>query len=136
MADGTGHSIPVRGGRYLAPRAPVAFASVALYLAVVLALLWAILHRNGGVFTYTLDDPYIHLALAEKIAQGHYGINSGEASAPSSSIVWPFLLAPGARPAWGTYLPLALNTIFCGLAVWRSGGLAHRTHRRWLGGGI
>ena len=112
---------------------PLAFAAIGLAVVVLFA---GILKINNGTFVYTLDDPYIHLALAEKIAQGHYGINSGEASAPSSSIVWPFLLAPGARPAWGTYLPLALNTIFCGLAVWRSGGLAHRTHRRWLGGGI
>jgi hypothetical protein len=99
----------------------VAPACVALYLAVVLGLLFAILHRDDGVFTYTLDDPYIHLALAENLAHGHYGINPGEASSPSSSIVWPFLLMPFARMAWGEYLPLALNGLFCGVAAWLIG---------------
>ncbi len=53
-----------------------------------------ILHLDGGHFTYTLDDPYIHLALAKNIMLGNYGINPGELEAPSSSILWPFLLAP------------------------------------------
>mgnify|MGYP001017862235 CR=1 FL=1 len=46
-----------------------------------------------GFFFYTLDDPYIHLALAENILRGHYGINLDEPSSPSSSIVYPFLVA-------------------------------------------
>ena len=49
---------------------------------------------NDGQFIYTLDDPYIHLALAENIFSGHYGINISETSSPSSSIIWPFILAP------------------------------------------
>jgi len=102
-------------------RRPVAPACVALYLAVAAGLLFAILHRDRGVFTYTLDDPYIHLALAENLAHGHYGINPGEASSPSSSMVWPLLLAPFARMGWGEYLPLALNGLFCGMAAWLIG---------------
>jgi hypothetical protein len=58
------------------------------------ALLAMVLSRTGGHLTYTLDDPYIHLALARNIWHGHYGLNWGEAAAPSSSILWPFLLAP------------------------------------------
>lgn len=111
------------GVRSLAP------ACVVLYLAVVVGLLFAILHRDDGVFTYTLDDPYIHLALAENLAHGHYGINPGEASSPSSSIVWPFLLAPFARMAWSEYLPLALNVLFCGMAAWLIG----RVVQGWAG---
>jgi hypothetical protein len=99
----------------------VAPACVVLYLAVVLALLLAILHRDGGVFTYTLDDPYIHLALAGNLADGHYGINPGEASSPSSSIVWPFLLVPAAGSGWGMFLPLAWNVLFCAIAAWLLG---------------
>jgi len=102
----------------VAPARSVAPACVALYLAVVVGLLFTILHRDDHVFTYTLDDPYIHLALAENLAHGHYGINPGEASSPSSSIVWPFLLAPAARWEWDEYLPLALNMLFCGIAAW------------------
>ncbi len=66
---------------------------------------------DQGHFIYTLDDPYIHLALAERIAQGHYGINPGEVSAPASSILWPFFLAPFARTSFFEYLPLVLNII-------------------------
>ncbi|HKL20996.1 MAG TPA: hypothetical protein VJ904_04275 [Tichowtungia sp.] len=54
----------------------------------------SILYLNGGVFTYSLDDAYIHLSLAEQIHHGHYGINAGEYSSPSSSVLCPFLLAP------------------------------------------
>jgi hypothetical protein len=99
----------------------VAAACVAIYLAVVCGLLVAILHRDHGVFTYTLDDPYIHLALAQSLAHGHYGINAGEASSPSSSVVWPFLLTPFAGWAWGEYVPLGLNVVFCGMAAWGIG---------------
>jgi hypothetical protein len=99
----------------------VAPACLALYLAVVFSLFFTILHRNGGVFTYTLDDPYIHLALAENLIHGHYGINPGEPSSPSSSILWPFLLTPTAAHPWNQYLPLAWNLLFCGLAAWQIG---------------
>ncbi|MEN8216935.1 MAG: hypothetical protein ABFS56_11305 [Pseudomonadota bacterium] len=61
---------------------------------------------NNGKLVYTLDDPYIHLALAENIAKGHYGINLNEFSAPSSSIIWPFLLA---MLSIGDYMPLIIN---------------------------
>jgi len=71
----------------------------------------SILRLNAGHFTYTLDDPYIHLALAERIRTGHYGINPGESSAPSSSIVWPFLLAPFAGASWGEFVPLVLGVL-------------------------
>lgn len=71
--------------------------------------LGAILALTSGQFTYSLDDAYIHLALAEQIRAGHYGISSGAASSPSSSILWPFLLAPWARMGFFEYVPLALN---------------------------
>ncbi|MBN2417017.1 hypothetical protein JXO52_14340 [bacterium] len=72
-----------------------------------------ILAGNNGMFIYTLDDPYIHLALAENIMDGHYGVNAQEFSAPSSSIIWPFLLAPLSGSHW---TPLLLNLLF-GLGV-------------------
>lgn len=69
------------------------YLSIGLLLIIILVEYVFILLNNNGMFVYTLDDPYIHLALAENIRQGHYGINVNEFSAPSSSIVWPFLLA-------------------------------------------
>ncbi len=86
------------------------------YLALATCLFFAILKRNGGQFTYALDDPYIHLALSEGIARGHYGINPGEPASPSSSVLWPFLLAIFGRFSWQVYVPLGLN-LLAGLAA-------------------
>ena len=67
---------------------------------------------------YSLDDPYIHLALARQIWQGHYGINPGEFSAPSSSILWPFLLVPFCFTAAGELMPLAINLASLLVTLW------------------
>jgi hypothetical protein len=75
-------------------RATLWIPLVWLVILPSLAMLSLILILGGGSFTYTLDDPYIHLALAKNIMLGSYGINPGEPAAPSSSIIWPFLLAP------------------------------------------
>ena len=61
-----------------------------LFLVVIAVELAVVLFLNGGIFTYSLDDAYIHLSLAQNISAGHYGINLSEYSAPSSSIIWPF----------------------------------------------
>jgi hypothetical protein len=82
---------------------------VALFLLLMALELGAILALNDGHLVYTLDDPYIHLALAENIARGQYGINLGEWSAPASSILWPFLLAPFAHSQFAAWVPLIIN---------------------------
>lgn len=79
--------------------------------ALVLLHLALSLSATGGVFTYTLDDPYIHLALSEQIAQGHYGLEPSSAAAPSSSILWPFLLTPFAGTGVFEYVPLIINAV-------------------------
>ena len=84
------------------------FAALGLALALELA---AILALNEGRFVYTLDDPYIHFALAAQLRHGHYGINPGEGAAPSSSPLWPFLLAPCGDLAALEYVPLAMNAL-------------------------
>jgi hypothetical protein len=87
--------------------------SAVLVVVPLVTLLLLVLRITNGTFTYTLDDPYIHLALARNIWHGHYGINASEFSAPSSSILWPFLLAPFfASGGLFEYAPLALNFIF------------------------
>lgn len=76
-------------------------------------LLLSTLVMNSGVMIYTLDDPYIHMKMARNIWNGHYGINLHEYSAPSSSIIWPFLLAPFSYlGSVFFYVPLALNAVF------------------------
>lgn len=86
---------------------PALIISTAFLILVIFAELLAIMILNDGKLVYTLDDPYIHLAVSENIAQGHYGVNANEFSSPSSSIIWPFILAPFASLAW---FPLLLNT--------------------------
>jgi hypothetical protein len=94
-----------------------------LVVAPLVTLLALILWTTKGNFTYTLDDPYIHLALARNIWHGHYGINASEFSAPSSSILWPFLLAPfAASGRIFEYAPLALNS----LCLWATIGVLCR----------
>lgn len=65
--------------------------------------------RLGGGFVYTLDDPYIHLALADQIVRGHYGLMAGVAAAPSSSILYPFVLAVLSSIGLGEAGPLVVN---------------------------
>lgn len=74
----------------------------------------AVVAQCNGQFTYTLDDPYIHLALAKNLRHLHYGLNAGEVASPASSILWPFLLAPFAGTAIGEYMPLLFNALAAG----------------------
>lgn len=103
---------------HFASRYIVAGVLLSTPLVILLMTSWLI----AGRVIYSLDDPYIHLALAKQIANGHYGINPGSYSAPSSSLLWPFLLTPW---AWlGDYfdaVPLIINwgcTVAIGLVIW------------------
>lgn len=85
------------------------------FLVVCSAIIYMILQQNDGMFIFTLDDPYIHLAVAENIARGHYGINLEEFSAPSSSIVWPYFISALTfltNELLIAYALLAINIIF------------------------
>ena len=105
----------------------LASVAIGVYGSLCAWLYFGILTANGGHFVYALDDPYIHLALSDEIARGHYGINPHEFSSPSSSLLWPFLLAPFARFPWQDMVPLVLN-ILASLGV---AGLAGAAVARW-----
>ena len=100
--------------------------SLILVAAICAAMAWAMLWLNDGTFLYTQDDPYIHLALAENLARGHYGINTLEFSSPSSSILYPLLLVPGVPAGVEHALPLAINLAALLAAVWLLQRLARR----------
>ena len=85
------------------------YIGIAFLLCLILIEFVFIMVLNNGLLVYTLDDPYIHLALAENIKIGHYGINIGEFSAPSSSALWPFILAPFSSYS---YSPFFINVGF------------------------
>lgn len=118
-----------------APRGKAWFVLPFLVIAALVGgEIAAVLQLNDNTFTYAIDDPYIHMALSESIAKLHYGINLEEASAPSSSILWPFLLAPFAPTPIHVYVPLAIN-ILCTLgsaamllALFLRAGLARATY--------
>ena len=80
-----------------------------IYCALFGLCTLAILILNHGSFVFSLDDPYIHLALSRNILHGHYGINSSEYAAPSSSILWPFLLVPFMLLPYADIFPLVIN---------------------------
>ncbi|MFZ1727806.1 MAG: hypothetical protein WBO29_00725 [Albidovulum sp.] len=94
------------------------------------AVLQAIAYAHAGVFEYPLDDVYIHLAMAEGISQGTYGVNPGVPASAASSIIWPLLLVPYPGTEFQRMLPLVLNFLAllgCGWAWGRSvmlGGFA------------
>lgn len=97
-----------------------------IFLVVIAVELSGILFFNGGTFTYSLDDAYIHLSLAQNISDGHYGINLSEYSAPSSSIIWPFLLAIFAGNSFFEYSPIVANVLFSLGILWVAGLLFRR----------
>jgi hypothetical protein len=105
MRSGTEHQLS--GFR----RIPMDAMLVAVFfLTVLLIEATGILVLNQGRFIYTLDDPYIHLAVAENLARaGHYGVNDTEVSSPCSSALWPFLLVPFARLPFFEFVPLLFN---------------------------
>jgi hypothetical protein len=96
-----------------ADREPTILVAVALVFALIVIEFFAILQLNGGEFSYALDDAYIHLALAEQLRSGHYGLTPNVTSSPSSSVIWPFLLAPLAGTPLFEWAPLLLNVASC-----------------------
>jgi hypothetical protein len=73
---------------------------------------------TDGHFYYSLDDPYIHLAVSEQIRALSYGLNPGELSTPSSSLLWPILLAVTAGTPIHESTPLVLNVSAAVLTAW------------------
>lgn len=112
------------------------FAGIGFLILAILAELFSILRLNDGILVYTLDDAYIHLALAENMLKGHYGVNLNEFSASSSSILWPFIIAPFSV---FEYSPLVINIVFAVMTVivyvnilQASVGVTHRTQNTTL----
>lgn len=83
-----------------------------LLISTPLIIIFFIIFNSNNFFTYTLDDPYIHLELAKNFINGNFGINMSEFSAPSSSILWIFLLTPFTNLEFYLFVPFILNSIF------------------------
>jgi hypothetical protein len=88
--------------------------------AATTAILWHLsLSKNGGHFVYTLDDPYIHMAIAKNVVQhGVWGVTPYRFSSSSSSPLWTLILVS----SYGLFgvrevIPFLLNLIFAGLSI-------------------
>ena len=87
--------------------------AILILIGVTLLLAWLIVKINRGVFTYTLDDAYIHMSMAKNFAvHGVWGVTPYHFSSSSSSLLWTFLLALLYKLLGvGVWQPLALNLI-------------------------
>lgn len=79
--------------QFKSPWTNVSLRTLSVWLILFVAELVLSVYLCGGRLIFTLDDPYIHLAVADHIGAGGYGVNASELSSPSSSIIWPYLLA-------------------------------------------
>ena len=117
----------------ISERAHILYPALALFGVTV----WfVVLQARGlawsnGVFEYPLDDVYIHLAIAEQIAMGGYGVNAGEYTSPGSSPLYPLLLTPFAGSEAQRWLPLVWNIVgLVAVALLWGRVIAHAGYRR------
>ncbi len=110
--------------RLLSPYSMLILALLALWNWVFRIIVEYTNLRPGIPFTYTLDDAYIHMAIARNLAlHGVWGINAGEFASASSSILWTLILS-GIYRLFGVHdlTSFYLNVLFGSLAVvfaWR-----------------
>lgn len=110
--------------------------AVLLWLLLFAAELAASVVQCDFRLVFSLDDAYIHLAVADQILSGGYGVNAGEFSSPSSSIIWPYFLAVTEALHLGVFGPLLINaaaacaTVFAVLRLLESSGLFDGANER------
>lgn len=100
---------------------PVLTIFSALVSFTVLQIVAMSLYSGG--FQYPLDDTYIHLAIAEEIARGGYGVNAGEYASAGSSPLFPILLVPFTGTDLHRWLPLFWNIVGLVTTAWAFGTL-------------
>ncbi|WP_217602330.1 hypothetical protein [Chitinophaga sp. GbtcB8] len=87
--------------------------TLATFLLLIFVMEYAIMLNTNGVFSYPLDDVYIHLAIARNIAFYHvWGISPQGFTSASSSVLYPLLLA-GTLKIFGahTIIPFIINLL-------------------------
>ena len=107
----------------------IKFSSISTHLPLIaaVAVLWItilILFRestvlNQGIFTYVLDDPYIHMAMAKNlILHGVWGVDKYGFTSSSSSPLWIIVLSL-AYFLFGVnlFIPFILNVIFATIFI-------------------
>lgn len=83
----------VKSTRVLIQRYWPILLALSIFFVTTVILLSRLLDRNGGKFVYTLDDPYIHMAIAKNVVQhGVWGVTPYGFSSSSSSPLWTLCL--------------------------------------------
>jgi hypothetical protein len=90
------------------------FIAIATYTATTAAILFASYRMASGHFIYTLDDPYITMAMAKNLAlHGVWGVSPYEFSSSTSSPFFMLLLSLVYRLTGpDQFVPLALSWVF------------------------
>jgi hypothetical protein len=100
-----------------------AFVYSALVLCILMILIFeASRTGNNGHFVYSLDDAYIHMAMAKNLAlYGVWGVSKYQFASCSSSILWTLLLS-FFYLIFGVneIIPIILNIIFGLLVIFSS----------------
>lgn len=106
---------------------PIKFLIKNWPLTLSLIILWIIIgilfyistSLNLGNFIYTLDDAYIHLAIAKNIfLHGIYGITQYGFNSSSSSIIWPIILSSIFYiTGLNSSIPFILNIMFATIVI-------------------
>lgn len=88
--------------------------SLTLFLVLTSILLLVSLKQNQGNFVYSLDDAYIHMAMAKNYFQyGIWGITRYEFTSTSSSLLWMLLISTFYRIfGVNAFIPFIINVIF------------------------
>jgi hypothetical protein len=77
------------------------------------------INLNQGNIVYTLDDAYIHMAIAKNFSQyGVWGITNDEFSSSSSSLLYTLLLSFIFLFGPNEIAPLVINLIFANLLIY------------------
>ena len=94
------------------------YSAIAIAISLgVYAVVQTIAYAQIGAFEFPLDDVYIHLAVAEQIAVGGYGVNPGEFTSAASSPLYPLLLTPFAGSSFQVWMPVFWNILAMVLAA-------------------
>jgi len=100
---------PIDGASRVRQRGVIVATVLAAIVAVLCARARCRPGRHWRPCRLCHRGPYTDLALAQQIAQGHYGLAPGESAAPASSILFPFLLAAFVPLGLGALAPLVIN---------------------------
>ena len=108
----------------LRERIPFALAA-AVFLVILTTLAVKSLQANAGHLIYTLDDPYIHMAIAKNLAaHGVFGVTRFSFSSTTSAPLWTLLLAASyALFGVSDWIPGILATLFALAALYSADSL-------------